>query len=159
MKDYNKFSAWIRLFNSEKDANAEKADNEKKKKELDKADKNSEKETKEQIEKHNELMPGMELDVCKGLDHLLSLKNNHLKEFARYFFKLNIPNLFKKKTAELHDLLRPHFIQCINNLGADALDGAEDAANALDGAEDVRNIFDAPNGIDAPYVDGVDVMV
>ena len=142
VKDYNKLSASIGLFNAEKDANAVKANNEKKKQESDKADKKAEKEKKE-IKKRNELMPGMELDVRNGLDHLLSLKNGHLKEFARYYFKLNIPNLFKKKTAELHDLLHSHFVQCISNLGADALDGAEDA----------RTIFDAPD------VDGVHAMV
>ena len=99
-------------------------------------------------------MPGMEADIKRGLNFVLSLKNPRLKEFARYYFELNVPNLFKKKTAELIDLLQPKFMECMN-LGTDVLDG--DGAEFGVGVEEVGD--GAEFGVGVNEVNGVEIAI
>ncbi len=65
-------------------------------------------------------MPGMEADVSKGADHVLSLPLACLRELICYYYQLKVVNLAKKKKEEIIDEVGDHIRQftIANNAGA-----------------------------------------
>ena len=107
--DYNNLSAALGKYNKEKDENAAASAKDKEKEEADNVAKKAAKEASEKKMKAK-LMPAMEDDIRKGLEHVLTCTNPRLRKLVCYYFDLNVPNLFKKKQSELIDLLHPLLI-------------------------------------------------
>ncbi len=58
------------------------------------------------------LLPGLTDDVDKGMDHVLSLKNDRLKQILKYFFdEKGLSSLRKKDLQELDDGVLCHLKQ------------------------------------------------
>ena len=96
--DYNNFTASIGEYNAEKDEAAATNEKKKKKKEAEKEAKKVSKEASEK-EMRDNLLPGMEDDMRKCLEHVMGCKNGRLREFVRYYFQLKVSNLFKKNLS------------------------------------------------------------
>ena len=118
--DYNNLAASLGQCNAEKTTKTANNQQDKENKEAEKSAKKVAKEVSK-LEMRNKLMHGMEEDIRKGLDHVMVCKNPCLHEFIWYYFQLNIPNLLKKKSQELIDLLRPLFVQWCDSLGVERL--------------------------------------
>jgi len=102
IKTFNDLASSIATLNKEKEAADEKAKEDKKEKDKDKADKKAEKDRKAK-EEHVELAPGCKDDVEKGIDHVLTLKQDRRKQILKIHFGVSglSKMLVKHTEAEL----------------------------------------------------------
>ena len=94
------------LFNAEKDAKAQANAENKKKKSAAKAVNKVEKDQAEE-KKRTQLLPGFKDDFAKGTAHALSLTNDCMRDFIRYFFQKQVKGLGQLGKAKLVDILQP----------------------------------------------------
>ena len=57
--------------------------------------------------KKEELLLGLQEDYSKGIDHVIGLRNDRLRDFLKYFFEVKVTGLgTKKREDELRKLVR-----------------------------------------------------
>ena len=102
IKTFNDLASSIATLHKEKEAADEKAKEDKKEKDKDKADKKADKDRKAK-EEHVELAPGCKDDVEKGIDHVLTLKQDRRKQILKIHFGVSglSKMLVKHTEAEL----------------------------------------------------------
>lgn len=61
--------------------------------------------TKAEISERETLLPGLQEDYAKGLDSILKLKNDRLREFVKYFFQRQVKGLGTMKRELLANLV------------------------------------------------------
>ncbi len=71
---------------------------------MEKAAKKLAKESKEAQDREKHL-PGIKVDVRKGIEHVSSLGVLHLCDLVHYYFQLKVINLGKMKKDELLDII------------------------------------------------------
>ena len=57
--------------------------------------------------KRTQLLPGFKDDFAKGTAHALSLTNDCMRDFIRYFFQKQVKGLGQLGKAKLVDILQP----------------------------------------------------
>ena len=116
----------------EKEAAAEK----KRKERAEKVGKRADQE-KEDKEKKESLMPGLEIDVGKGVGHLVTRTNGRLREILRYYFDHPTKGLITMKKGLLQDAITKHMEEGSNEEQHQTVDCDEEEQNqVVDSGED-----------------------
>ncbi len=60
--------------------------------------------------KQSNLLLGMMVDLAKGADYVLTLSNQQMRNFIKYYFELSLPKLPQMKKDALQNILHPHLL-------------------------------------------------
>jgi hypothetical protein len=106
--EYNGLQAVLSALRSEQDEKRAKSTEDKKQKQAEKQHKKAHEEVAKK-EKEKELLPVLELEMGKGIDHIMTQNVPRLKEILIYYFRKPRKDIKSLKSQELKDAIRKEF--------------------------------------------------